>query len=586
MEDGLSLYVQHYTEAVEATITAREKAERDRDYYDGKQLTVDEEAELRRRGQPPIALNVIRARVDYLQGLEKKQRADPKAYPRNPEDQSAADAFTDGLRYVADKAEYPAVRSALWKNIVVEGFGGAELAVEPKGEDYEIVCRHIPWDRIYYDPHATKADFSDARYLGQVLWLDEDEALERAMANGADEQTARDAIQNTYSLVDRGDTYDDKPRIHWADPKRKRVRICVEWCRKGNSWHIVEFTKGGILSEMESPYRSKDGDSLCLMVLESAYVDRDNNRYGVVRDLIDPQDEINKRRSKALHLMNVRAVIAEEGAVEDIEKARRELTRPDGWVVKTPGAEMELLQNTELAASQTALGQQAMAYVMQSGPNAALLGKGTEDQSGRAIEAQQAGGLIELGDLMDALRRFDRRVYKLFAHLMQQFWTAERWIRVTDDDLAPEYVGLNVPQFAETPFGPQMVGVENAVAELDMDVIVADAPDSINNSVEAYAALGEVLQMSGQVPPPILRVMIEAHPALPTRRKKQLLDMIEQQMQPPQTDPAQQELQQRAAQAGVMKTEAEAFRAQAQGEAAMMRANQPQFPPMGTEIAA
>lgn len=584
MESGLSLYVQHYTEAVEATITAREKSERDRDYYDGKQLTVEEEAELRRRGQPPIALNVIRARVDYLQGLEKRQRGDPKAYPRNPEDQGAADAFTDGLRYVADKADYATVRSALWKNIVIEGFGGVELAVEPRGDDYEIVARHVPWDRIYYDPHSSKADFSDARYIGQVLWLDEDEALERAMANGADEEEARRVIETTYSLIDKGDTYDDKPRIHWADPKRKRVRVCVEWCKKGGVWHVVEFTRGGILSEMESPYRTKDGESLCLMVLESAYVDRDNNRYGVVRDLIDPQDEINKRRSKALHLVNVRQVIADDGAVDDVEKARRELARPDGWITKVPGLDLQIANNTELAASQTALAQQAMAYVMQSGPNAALLGKGTEDQSGRAIEAQQAGGLIELGDLMDALRRFDRRVFKLFAHLIQQFKTAEWWVRVTDDELAPQYVGLNVPQMVETPFGPQMVGIENNVAELDMDVIVSDAPDSINNSVEAYSALGEVLQMAAQVPQPILRVMIEAHPALPTRRKKQLLDMLEQQQQP---DPAQQELQARGAQAQVMKMEAEAFRAHAQGEAAVARAQQPQvIPAWGNPIAA
>lgn len=581
MEDGLSLYLDYFAEAEDASRVSREKAERDRDYYDGKQLTVDEEAELKRRGQPPIALNVIRARVDYLQGLEKKQRADPKAYPRNPEDQEAADAFTDGMRYAADKAEYPIVRTHAWKNITVEGFGGAELSVEQVGADYEIRCEHIPWDRIFYDPHSRKPDFSDARYLGQILWLDEDEALQRAMDNGADEATARHAIETTLAAVDRGQTYADKPREHWADAKRKRVRICVMWCRKPDGWHIVEFTKGGILSEMPSPYRSKDGESLCLMVLESAYLDRDNNRYGIVRDLIDPQDEINKRRSKALHLLNVQGVIAEEGAVDDVDKARRELARPDFWITKNPGMEFEIVRQTELVAGQTALGQQAMGYVMQSGPNAALLGKGTENQSGVAIEAQQAGGLIELGDLMDALRRFDRRVYRLFAHLMQQFWTAERWIRVTDDDLAPQYVGLNVPQMEETPFGPQQVGIQNSVAELDMDVIVADAPDSINNSVEAYQALGQVMEMAGRVPPQVLRVMIEAHPALPVRRKKQLLDMLEQ-MQQPQADP----LAEAERQAQVEKTQSEAFRNVAQGEAAMQRASQPQYPPMGQTIAA
>lgn len=584
-ETELRTYLGYYEESVEASRTAREKAERDRDYYDGKQLTTEEHAELQRRGQPPIAFNVIRARVDYLQGLEKKQRADPKGYPRNPEDQQGADAFTDGLRYAADAADYQGVRSMVWKNITVEGYGACELSVIEDGRgDYEFTAEHVPWDRLIYDPHSTKADFTDAKYLGQVIWLDEADALDRAIANGADEATAAAAITHTLTNIETGNTYDDKPNdTIWADAKRKRVRICVMWVRKGADWWIVEFTRGGILSEMVSPYRSKKGESLCLLVLESAYIDRDNNRYGVVRDLIDPQDEINKRRSKALHLVNTAGVIADQGAVADKDLARRELARPDFYIETTPGQRFEIVRQVELAAGQTQLGQQAMAYVMQSGPNAALLGKGTEDQSGKAIEAQQAGGLIELGDLMDALRRFDRRIYKLMASLMQQFWTAERWIRVTDDEMAPQYVGLNVPQLDE--WG-RPVGIENNVAELDLDIIVGDAPDTINNSVEAYQALTQVLGMAGQVPPPVLRLVIEAHPGLPTRRKKQLLDMLEQMMGQP--DPAQQaqtQMQQERAAADLEQVRATTFKTVAEGERAARQAEEPQFPaPAGYPI--
>lgn len=575
--------IAYYNESVDASRTSREKAERDRDYYDGKQLTADEEAELKRRGQPPIALNVIRARVDYLQGLEKKQRGDPKGYPRNPEDQEAADAFTDGMRYAADAMDYPALRSAAWKNIIVEGCGGVELTVVPRQDgDADIEGHVIPWDRLIYDPHSTKPDFSDGRYLGQVLWLDRDEALERAVANGADEAEAADKLDSTLSFVERGDTFDDKPKdTIWADPVRKRVRIVVLWCKKGGEWTVHEFTRGGVLSSVPSPYVSKDGESLCPVILESAYVDRDNNRYGVVRDLIDPQDEINRRRSKALHLLNTTGVIAETGAVTDVNKTRRELARPDFYVEVMPNARFEIVRQSELAAGQSALGEQAMGYVMQSGPNAALLGKGTEDQSGKAIEAQQAGGLIELGDLLDALRRFDRRVFKLMAAMMQQFWTAEKWIRVTDDELSPQYVGLNVPIVEQTPWGPMQLGTQNAVAELDVDVIVAEAPDSINNTVEAYTALSQVMSMAGQVPPPVLRIMIEAHPSLPTRRKKQLLDMLEQMMgaQQQQPDPMQQQMaqaQMERQQADTEKVRADTFKAVAQGEEIARRSMQPQ----------
>jgi hypothetical protein len=54
----------------------------------------------------------------------------------------------------------------------------------------------------------------------------------------------------------------------------------------------------------------------------SASVDHDGDRYGFVRNLKSPQDEVNHRRSKALHLLNSRRVVSEKGAVDDIEVAR------------------------------------------------------------------------------------------------------------------------------------------------------------------------------------------------------------------------------------------------------------------------
>ena len=59
--------------------------------------------------------------------------------------------------------------------------------------------------------------------------------------------------------------------------------------------------------------------SWCPLFMQSAYVDRNNNRYGEVRPMISPQDEINKRRSKALHLLTMRQTKAERGAVDDVD---------------------------------------------------------------------------------------------------------------------------------------------------------------------------------------------------------------------------------------------------------------------------
>jgi hypothetical protein len=91
----------------------------------------------------------------------------------------------------------------------------------------------------------------------------------------------------------------------------------------------------------QSPFHDEKGKTFPRFRMFSANVDHDGDRYGFIRNLKSAQDEINMRRSKALHLLNSRRVISEKGAVDDIEIARREWAKPDGWVETNPGLKME-----------------------------------------------------------------------------------------------------------------------------------------------------------------------------------------------------------------------------------------------------
>ncbi|HEY9219537.1 MAG TPA: hypothetical protein VIO94_15930 [Phenylobacterium sp.] len=604
-EDNLSQLIAYYEDAESASYDARQKAERDRDYVDNKQLTDEEVRKLQQRGQPPVALNVIRSRANFLGGMEKKQRRDPKAWPRNnPNDLAAAEAFTQGMRYVVDKSDYPTARSLMWKNLTIEGFGAIELAtVQRPNGDAEIQIKRMAWDRLFYDPHSSELDFSDAKYLGAVLWMDYDEALSRAVKRGMDEAAARLVLDQTMDTAPTaGSTYDDKPQwAVWADRKRRRVRFVMLWYRDAKGeWSYCEYTRGGKLLELVAPYVNQDGESYCPWVWESANVDRENNRYGEVRHLIDPQDEINKRQSKALHLLNVNGVIADEGAVNDIAATRRELARPDFFITKNVGSNFEIVRGLDLASGHAMLGDRVMRYVGEAGPNQALLGKGTQDQSGRAIEAQQAGGLVEQSDLMDTLRRLDKRVFTIIASMMKQFWTSTVWIRVTDDELAPEYIGLNEPMWTnplngETapesawrslyekgeqlpPLQPAVNDngqpkLNNNVAELDMDILVSDAPDAITMDGENFQAFMDL--MGSALPPPMLKIAIEMHPGLAAKRKKQLTDLVDETFAAPDPNapPSDQErLAKELAEAKIGESRSKTYKNLADGEATMRQA--------------
>lgn len=548
-DEELTKFVGWVESAEEATADARQKSERDRDYYDNIQLTAKELETLEKRGQPPIIINRVKRKIDFLEGTERQQRTDPKAYPRNRNDEEAARAATDGIRYVIDKERYDVTRSDVWKNLMVEGMGGILAHAEPVNGKPEIKLTYYPWDRLGADPASSKADFSDAKYKYAITWMDLDDAKDKFPGKES-------ILQDTINSVGDADTYDDKPKWHlWADAKRNRVRIVEMYSQKGGDWHWCFFTKSGKLDGGKSPYIDEDKKTICPLHMTSAYVDRDNNRYGVVREMISPQDEINKRRSKALHLLTVTQVFAEEGAVADEVKAKQEMAKPDGWININPGFldKLKVERGLDLSQGHFQLMQEAKGEIDLMGPNASMTGKGANTQSGRAIIAQQQGGLVEMGPLLDRLRQFNHTVYRAVWNLIRQFWTEERWVRVTDDERNLRFVGFNrkvtrgekmmrdlekqgktgeeaqqiiIQTLQQNGISPEIlkevIAIENNPSEIDVDILIEEGPDSVTIQIEQFEILAQLAAARPDAIP--TDVIIEAAPNL--RNKEAILERI------------------------------------------------------------
>jgi len=558
-----------FEESEDSSYGARKLSERDRDYVDSKQLTDEELKVYKKRGQPPVIDNRIKTKVDYLVGLEKQQRIAPKALPRTPKHETDADGATEGLRYVSEEQDYNSKRSGVWRNMLVEGTGGIGVSVI-ESIDYqgqpgvEIKIQRYSWDRLFFDPHSSEADFSDAGYLGAVVWMDYEDAL----AMYQDNPDAPDILDATLTTAP-SDTYDDKPKhTLWADKKRKRVRICQIWVKRDNEWFFAEYTKGGILKAGPSPYKTDKGESDCELIFQSAYVDRDNNRYGLVREMITLQDEINKRRSKSLHLLSSNQTMYEKGSISNVEKFRQQKALPDGTMEVAPGALREkavvTISGAELATAHFSLLQEAKNAIDLKGPNATEMGDkagagGSSSASGRAIIASQQGGMIQIGDLMDSLRHLDKRVFRAIWNRIRQYWTAEKWIRVTDDEQNVKWVGMNVDpamaqQYMQDPeTAAKIKGVVGSVAELDCDIIIDEAPDSLTPQLEQFQSLVELKKFDtdGEIP---FKSIVRAAPNL--KGKQAILNDMEQiAQQKQQASQPTQQLQMRGAQAEVAETE-------------------------------
>jgi len=553
--DKLTRLVGYFESAEMATVESRALAEKSRDYYDGDQWTAVEREALKKRKQPCTTINRIKPKVDFLLGMETQRRSLPKAYARTPKHEDDAQAASDALRYVSEDQQLEVIGSKGFENLCIEGVCGVDVAVVESNGKKNIVLNGMEWDRLFWDAHSRKRDFSDAKYKGQVVWMDYDDAVGKFKGKEG-------VLSSTLSSESQmSETHGDVPRIRWADPKRKRVRVVEIWHKDGAMWHHCQFTKGGVLSAMESPYKNDEDESVPGFIFGSAFIDRDGNRYGVVKNWIDIQDEINKRRSKAQHLLSVRQVKYERGAVADARKMQQELAKPDGAIEVMPGMMFETLDTGDMAASQFSLLQEAKQEIDSVGVNAALAGTDQRQMSGRALIARQESGLSELGPLFDAYKQWKLDIYRAAWSRIQQFWDEEKWVRVTDDEKNVRFVGLNQPvtlgqqlieeaqsqgveitpdmqaQAERDPSMQQRVAIKNNVAELDVDIVLDDTPASASVQAEQFETLAGLAKAGIQIPP---TAIIKASSL---RNKDEILKEMGAGGPSPESQQAQQQIQ-------------------------------------------
>ena len=300
--------------------------------------------------------------------------------------------------------------------------------------------------------------------------------------------------------------------------------------RKGADWYKCVFVSGGILEEGPSPFLdSKTGRPKCPILAQSAYVDMENRRYGAVADMVGPQDAINKARSKAVHLLNVAKLRVDPGT-QDIDQVRREWAKPDG-IIEAREGQVEELGDRNLAPGHLQLLQDAKEEMRRQSPTPGIVGRGA-GQSGRAILAEQQAGLTEQAPLLAQFDDWTLRCYRAFWDCIKQFWNEPKWIRVTDDEMAPRFVGLNVPQPMVDPMtgqpqvdpmtGQPAMQMQNAPAEMDVDIVIDSTPDTAVIQEEQFQRLTELVQAGMPIPPAVL---LEAS-SLP--KKRLLIDKLRQ----------------------------------------------------------
>ena len=517
-------------------------AQNDFEFYEGEQWTATEKKELSDRGQPDTVQNEIKPFIDKVKGQYTQQRTRIGFVGRNPQaDEELGNIFSDLALYVQQKADYEYEEKDTFQDGIKSGFGVLETGIEYEDGFPKIVLLHEDCLNIFPDPYSKKYDWSDARFVHRAKWVYEVDAIADFPGSQAVIRAASgaDVIANAITSF---------KKENYIDANTKRIRLIETWYRektkkkyamiegqaqditdlpKKLAKHVGEVTEktqevikqciwcsGGVISKATSPYDHG------MFPFIAYYCDRkkDGEPVGIIRALKSVQMEINKRRSKALHLLSTNRAIMEENAVQSLDDIREEMARPDGLLIYKRGYKFKTEANVELAQSQMALLEDSKNAIKRIA--GADLGTRQEVRSNQQLQRKQAAEDIVIVDVFDNLRRTRKIVAKHIYLLVKQYYDKEMVFNVTD----------NLQQSKQVTLGQDHI---SAIKQYTFDTVVSDMPETTTIQQEQFTMIGDFLK-SVNLPPnmamAILPIMVRLSQI---RDKKEILETLEQMKAPP-----------------------------------------------------
>ena len=486
--DVLELVTDWFKTSASAESKWKDKAKEWYSYYDGEQWTSDEVAALTERGQAITTYNHISPSIDAIIGGERQNRPEIKMAGRTPDDERVAQVKTELFRYITYNSDTDNETDSQVKDFLIAGRGWMSVYPNTNGKEFDDIKHDwIDYRDMFSDPLGKRDDLSDSRYVTQAIYTDAD--IVKAQFPSYKEDASS---QDRYFA----DSSEDELWYEGAD--RKRPRLMSTWFRdEEGAVSVCVWVQGQVLYFKKSPY------SMNMFPYDrmTYKLNLDNEPYGVVKAMVSPQDEVNKRHSKALHLLNAKQVLAEEDAFVDWSDAKKTLARPDGITRLKDGAlaegRIQLVDNTALASAQISMMEHAKSQVMaMAGINASFMGQGGQYESGKAGQSNIAAAQNVLVPMLNKIRIGRYRVAKITMQLVPDFYTDERLIRITGVNGAYSFMPVNQVQQLDDGTLVKF----NDISSDDVDIIVEDAPSSLNDRTEQF---NQLLSIQGQTGRPI-----------------------------------------------------------------------------------
>lgn len=497
-------------------------------FYRGDQWDESDVAALDAEGRPALTINTVLPTVNTVLGEQSTRRADVQFKPRRGGEAEVAHTLTKLYLQIADNNKLDWVEQQVFSDgLILDGRGYFDVRMDFSDhvEGEVRITAKDPLD-ILIDPDAKDSDPKTWNEVFETKWMTLDEIEELYGKKKAEELRfiaengngyGRDSIEyeeNRFGDLDSTDDYlgagipgDDDYRnvraLRILERQHKRMTrvMCFVDPEAGDMRDVPEawseqkakkFAKQYGLNLIRKVKRKVRWTVTCDKVVLhddwSPYNDftivpyfayfRRGRPFGMVRNLLSPQEQLNKIASQELHIVNTTANsgwMVESGslvgmAADDLEEHGAET----GLVLEynrgsTPPVK---IQPNQIPTGLDRISQKAALNIKAiSGINDSMLGTDSAEVSGVAIQAKQNRGAIMIQVPLDNLRKTRQYLAEKILNLVQTFYSERRVIMVTneEDPLKPrEPMVVN----EMTPEGR----IINDLTLGEYDVVIATAP--------------------------------------------------------------------------------------------------------------
>jgi len=593
-------------------------------FYRGNQWDPADVAILDDEGRPALTINTILPTINTVLGEQSTRRADVNFKPKGNGTQELADVLNKLYIHIADTNKLDWLESTVFADGLIQDRGYFDVRIDftdhIQGEVR--ISTKDPLD-ILIDPDAKEYDPKTWNEIFETKWMSLDEIEEQYGQDAADKLRVAAEYGNTmgqdsveYEETRYGDTYTgveynqssitnpeenrqmravrvierqyyqlkectyyvdsvtgDMRQVpgNWGERKKKKfadeygLEILTRLDRKVR-WTVTADKV--VLHDDWSPYE-------CFTIVPYFPYWRRGRPFGMVRNLISPQEQLNKISSQELHIVNTTANsgwIVETGSLngmtaDDLEEHGAET----GLVLEynrgsSPPAK---IPPNQIPTGLDRLGQKAATNIKTiSGISDAMLGTDSPEVSGVAIQQKQNRGVLMIQVPLDNLQKTRQYLAEHVLRLIQAYYTEERLIQITDenDPMKPE-VPIVVNQV--TPEGD----VINDLTLGEYKVVVGTMPARDNYDEVQFAEAISLRQVGVPIPDDLIvdysHLAKKGEVAQRIRQMQGMEPMTEEQAQI-QAFQAQAEIQK--IQLEIAKMEAEVQNLQSQSQLNMAKA--------------